>query len=244
MRRSTRMMAISSLGEDRRMKRPEYNYPESNYPDGDRRMDRYGTQSRDDYERRYPPYGMSPRRREEYARRMGEDRQNEREEAERREHEQRPQSRRMGGYEAHERSMYGGRANMMGFENDEEEEGDWEGRFRSGKAQGHHSETEKRELTEERVKKWVSGMQNSDNTRGGHFGMDRAELQRNAICSECDKLEFYAAMNMMYSDYCAVAKEMGVDRPEFYAKMAKAFLMDKDAGEGKLEKYMRHIAGK
>ena len=37
-------------------------------------------------------------------------------------------------------------------------------------------------------------------------------------------------MNMMYSDYYGVAAKYGLDRPEFYADLAKAFLMDKDAG--------------
>jgi hypothetical protein len=35
-------------------------------------------------------------------------------------------------------------------------------------------------------------------------------------------------MNMMYADYCSVAKKYGVDRPEYYADLAKAFLHDKD----------------
>ena len=41
---------------------------------------------------------------------------------------------------------------------------------------------------------------------------------------------WWAAMNMMYSDYYGVAAKYGLDRPEFYADLAKAFLMDKDAG--------------
>ncbi len=49
---------------------------------------------------------------------------------------------------------------------------------------------------------------------------------------------------MIHSDYYEVAKRLNVDRPEFYAHMAKAFLMDKDAGEGKLAKYIKYIAEK
>lgn len=44
-------------------------------------------------------------------------------------------------------------------------------------------------------------------------------------------------------DYCEVAKKMGLDRPDFYAHMAKAFLEDGDAGKNKIEKYKRYIAG-
>ena len=48
-------------------------------------------------------------------------------------------------------------------------------------------------------------------------------------------------MNMMYSDYCGVARKYGIDNPEFYAHMSKAFLNDKDAGPGKLAKYFEIV---
>ena len=44
-------------------------------------------------------------------------------------------------------------------------------------------------------------------------------------------------MNAMYSDYCKVAKRYGVDRPEFFAEMAKAWLEDKDAVPNKAAMY-------
>lgn len=62
-------------------------------------------------------------------------------------------------------------------------------------------------------------------------------------CSE-NTPAWYAAMNMLYSDYCAVAREYGVDRPDYYAKMARAFLMDRDGGgaEKKIAAYYRCVA--
>ena len=42
-------------------------------------------------------------------------------------------------------------------------------------------------------------------------------------------------MNMMYSDYYDVAQKFGVNVTEFYAELARAFLMDKD-GPGPEEK--------
>ena len=50
-------------------------------------------------------------------------------------------------------------------------------------------------------------------------------------------------MNMMYSDYYPVAVEFGLNRPEFYAALAKAFLVDKDGHgpERKLMKYYEHV---
>lgn len=43
---------------------------------------------------------------------------------------------------------------------------------------------------------------------------------------------------MMCTDSTEVARKFGTDKPEFYTCMAKAFLEDPDAGEGKLAKYM------
>ena len=46
---------------------------------------------------------------------------------------------------------------------------------------------------------------------------------------------FGVTMNMMYSDYYDVARKFGVNVPEFYAELARSFLMDKD-GPGPKEK--------
>lgn len=78
---------------------------------------------------------------------------------------------------------------------------------------------------------WKSMMKNEDGTRGEHF---RAEQVKHACqqagidCEEFGEDIFCLAMNMMYSDYCKVAKKYGVDMPEYYADLAKAFLRDKD----------------
>ena len=60
----------------------------------------------------------------------------------------------------------------------------------------------------------------------------------------CDPTDFRAVMNMMYSDYCQVAKRQSVDTPGFYADMAKAFLEDADAADGKAYLYWDCIADK
>lgn len=46
----------------------------------------------------------------------------------------------------------------------------------------------------------------------------------------------------MCTDSAEVAKKFSADKPEFYVHMAKAFLEDPDAGEGKLAKYMEVIS--
>lgn len=122
--------------------------------------------------------------------------------------------------------------------------GRYAGNFRHSQNSREHETDEKVKFDEHKAKEWVGRMKNNDGTTGEHFKAEQTEQMRNAHCPDCDKMEFWAAMNMMYSDYCDVAKKMNIDRPDFYAHMAKAFLMDKDAGEGKLAKYMKYIAEK
>ena len=57
-------------------------------------------------------------------------------------------------------------------------------------------------------------------------------------------IDFYAIMNAMYSDYSKVAEEFGVEEPEFFAAMAKAFLDDKDAVKNKAAVYYHCIVEK
>lgn len=56
--------------------------------------------------------------------------------------------------------------------------------------------------------------------------------------------DFYTAIHMMKSDYCAVAEEFDVDTPAYYAALADAWLKDPDAklkGRDKLEAYYKCI---
>lgn len=101
-----------------------------------------------------------------------------------------------------------------------------------------HSKKEYKPIDEKCAHKWVSRMENADGTVGGHYKPEQAEQLRVAHCPQCQKWEWFVALNMAYSDYAPVGKKLGVDRDEFYAGLAKAFLMDKDAGEHKLSKYM------
>lgn len=93
-------------------------------------------------------------------------------------------------------------------------------------------------LTLEDAKRWMSKMQNADGTKGCHWTLEQTQdvaKQRNI---NCDPNDFWAAMNMMYSDYCTVARSYSADNQNFYADMAAAFLRDKDAVPGKIVKYL------
>ena len=104
----------------------------------------------------------------------------------------------------------------------------------------HHPE----HLSKADAELWTSHMKNSDGTVGAHWTFEQTQdvaKQRNI---NCDPNDFWAAMNMMYSDYCQVAKRQSVDTPGFYADMAKAFLEDADATDGKAYLYWDCIADK
>lgn len=92
-------------------------------------------------------------------------------------------------------------------------------------------------VDEHTARMWVGKMDG-----GEKFKIEQTEQQRMAICPDCEKWEFYTAMNAMHSDHCESAKKLGVDRPDYYAHLAKDFLKDKDAKPGKLRRYMEHIA--
>lgn len=87
------------------------------------------------------------------------------------------------------------------------------------------------------AEEWAHQMKNEDGTSGPHWNMEQAKqiMQQNGI--DCDPAEFYVALNMMYSDYCKVAKKYNINESGYYAHMAKAFLDDKDAEDGKLMRY-------
>lgn len=92
-------------------------------------------------------------------------------------------------------------------------------------------------VDEHTARMWVNKMDG-----GEHFKHEQTEQLRHAVCPDCEKWEFYTVMNAMYSDYCETAKKMGMDKPEFYAHLAKDFLQDKDAKPHKLRRYMEQIA--
>lgn len=99
-------------------------------------------------------------------------------------------------------------------------------------------------LTKAQAAAWVAEMENADGTHGGHWSMEQTEAVRKQRGIECDPFMFYAAMNMMYSDYCKAAEKTGATSVDFYAYMAKAFLDDKDAAPNKLARYYHCIVKK
>ncbi|MBD5161421.1 MAG: hypothetical protein HDT14_05285 [Oscillibacter sp.] len=92
--------------------------------------------------------------------------------------------------------------------------------------------------------RWDADIENADGTHGGHWKMEQTEQVREKHSVDCDPVMFYAAMNMMSSDYCKAVEKANAGSVELYACMAKAFLDDKDAMPHKLERYYHYIAEK
>ena len=106
-------------------------------------------------------------------------------------------------------------------------------------------------LSREKAQEWVDAMVYYDDSgkehHGGKWAMSDVKpfAQKMGIPTDGEKFfEFYAMMNAMYADYMAVARKYGVTSPEFYAGMAKAWMDDPDAVDGKTMMYYDCIVKK
>ena len=88
----------------------------------------------------------------------------------------------------------------------------------------------------------LSKMVNEDGTTGGHWNVEQTTQvakQNDIRFSKYNEYDWNYAMNMLYSDYYgSVPNDVNV-----YVKMAKKFLEDKDAPEGKALKYYIAMKG-
>lgn len=108
---------------------------------------------------------------------------------------------------------------------------------------GDNAKAEKK-LNRDKAEKWVRRMRSADHHGGMWTLADAKELARcYELEDEQELTDFYAALNMVYSDYAEVAKEFGVDDEAFYAALACAFLYDEDgkAPSEKLAAYYTYV---
>lgn len=96
-------------------------------------------------------------------------------------------------------------------------------------------------LDERTAHEWSKKMKNADGSTGAHWTKEQVKPYMNQVGYQGDEIEFWIIMNAMYSDYCKIAKKYGVDRPEYYAEIAKAWLDDKDAVPDKAAAYYECI---
>lgn len=109
--------------------------------------------------------------------------------------------------------------------------------MKDGYKEGHG----KKELSDEELKSWVKEMHNEDGSTGEKYTVDQttalAKQHGVVLGDEVSEHEWWAAVNAMYSDYCKTAKKYGIDKPDYYADLAKDFLFDEDAVEAKEKLY-------
>ncbi len=96
-------------------------------------------------------------------------------------------------------------------------------------------------MSREMADEWMHDLENEDGSRGAHWSCDQTSNLLTQKKYDCDPIEFYVAMNMLYSDYYKVAKKFNVNNTEFYADLAEAFLRDKDAADDKLMRYYEYV---
>ena len=104
-------------------------------------------------------------------------------------------------------------------------------------------EPEASTFTEDDARRWTEHMENDDGSMGAHWTLEQTTAVANSIGVHVDPWIWFAALNMEYSDNSDVAQKYGLDRPEYYADLAKAFLFDKDGGgpEAKIAGYYHGI---
>ena len=87
-------------------------------------------------------------------------------------------------------------------------------------------------LGEKAAKCWVDRMVNKDGTKGAHWTWEQTEQVRKEKAPHHDSSDWYAVLNMMYSDY--YSSKLDTNN---YIEMAKDWLSDSDVGKKKTLKY-------
>lgn len=93
----------------------------------------------------------------------------------------------------------------------------------------------------ETAREWISHMRNADGSTGEHWTLEQTSKVLLDKGLSCPATEFYATINMMWSDYAKVAEKFGVNNLDFWSAMAAAFLEDKDAVSDKLIRYYSSV---
>lgn len=91
---------------------------------------------------------------------------------------------------------------------------------------------------------WVKEMENADGSKGAHFSEDAIKKlyeEENIKDKGIEFEDYYATMNMFYSDFDEVMKKADVSNLKTYSAMSVAFIKDKDAASEKVLRYALFI---
>lgn len=116
---------------------------------------------------------------------------------------------------------------------------------RKWKEKKRHSKEQIEPIDEEIGEEWISMMKGEDGQKGEHFTMAQTEqLMKQYHWEDVDPVDAHITLNMMYTDYCGVAKKFNITSNEFYVCLAKSFLDDPDSklkGAEKLSAYYEYV---
>lgn len=87
-------------------------------------------------------------------------------------------------------------------------------------------------FTRESAEYAVSKMKNKDGSAGAHWPYETTEKVLYSQHLDFDEADWYYVLNMIYSDYYKSGRS-----DDTYIELAKDFLSDEDAPEGKAKKY-------
>lgn len=108
---------------------------------------------------------------------------------------------------------------------------------RRGSMEQGKGEAKGGKLDKHMIESWLMSMKNTDGSKGPHWSFEQIKNIVKQKEIEHDPLMFWAAINMMYSDYSEVAQKYGLNNQDYYIDLAKAFLDDEDVHGDKLSKY-------
>lgn len=91
-------------------------------------------------------------------------------------------------------------------------------------------------LGRELAEKWCMEMENKDGSHGGHWTWEQTEEVRKQYAPQQEASDFFAIMNMVYSDYYNQRFDTAT-----YIQLALDWLNDKDVGGCKTLKYYYKI---
>lgn len=91
-------------------------------------------------------------------------------------------------------------------------------------------------LGRELAEKWCMEMENKDGSHGGHWTWEQTEEVRKQYAPQQEASDFYAIMNMAFSDYYNQRFDTAT-----YIQLALDWLNDKDVGGCKTLKYYYKI---
>ena len=90
---------------------------------------------------------------------------------------------------------------------------------------------------------WVAAMRNTDPARptGGRWTWEQTSALMAERGLHYNPADWYAALNMLYSDFGPLLAKHGAKELDAYVEMAKALLDDPDAKSNKMARYYRYI---